>query len=393
MTEKKMDEEELMGLEREIDAAVDRLFVEKMNLDRTFAGDPYPQQPTSIAEEWTGQTEPFTDLIGNLAPEQEGFISSGVNIEQNIEQEAIPDPIEKLETQLLSLEWEISRENLVKTVEEVLALRGIFKESTEVSSILYRMVSVLKEMMRDEEGIQPHLLRFLLDSKDTIKLFMRKEVGEDFLTYKKLAYAGIEGRFSSLKGLQESKPEAPSPPVQPGSELIETIIRRMESFSRKIDEMVQKMDEHLSAHQRFTPISEKQPPGETVLKTKVTVFKRGETLLGVESDKVFKLYRVPDSLSEKMAELRKVRLNGLDTKMIDLKSLVPISGESREGGEQVLILKGDGEYKGLMVDRVLNRLSGPLETGGEFNEYLLGMIRWTYEELPIRVPVLDVGKV
>jgi hypothetical protein len=372
MTEKKIAEEELMGLEREIDAAVDRLFVEKIDPDGNSTGALSSTLPTSPGPDrgLGRQEETFQNVFDNFASRQQGIISDGAKEpmrdawETFSPSEPLPPPpftpspsgpIEKLETQLLSLEWEITKE--------------------------------------DEEGIQPHLIRFLLDSKETIKLLLRKEPDDDLLTYKKLAYAGIEGRFSSLEGLQEFKPGTSSqvPPASP--DLIEKIVHRMESFSQKMDEMMQKMDEHLSAHERLTESSVKKPANGTPLKMKVTVFKRGETLLGVESDKVFKLYKVPDSLSEKMAQLRKVRLNGLETKMIDLKSLVPISGESQEGGEQVLILRGDGEYKGLMVDRVLNRLSGPLETGGEFNEYLLGMIRWTYQELPIRVPILDFGKV
>lgn len=392
MTEKKLDEEELMGLEREIDAAVDRLFVEKLNPDKKAAGNIFELQPVHTDVEWSGEAEEFSDLIGNLAPEQEGFISSGMEGDGE-PVAAAPDPIEKLESQLLSLEWEISKDNLVKTAKEVQALQGSLKESPEISSILNRMVSILNHMVRNEAGIQPQLIHFLIDSKDTIKLLMRKEPDRDVLTYQKLAYAGIEGRFSSLLGAQESRPLTPAPAASQGSDLIEAIDRRMASFSRKMDEMAQKMYTHLSAHQRLAPLSEAHSIEESPLKTKVTLFKKGETVLGVESDKVFKLFKVPDSLSEEMARYRKVRLNGLDTKMVDLKSLVPVSGESREGGERVLILKGEGEYKGLRVDRVLNRLSGPLETGGEFSEYLLGMIRWTYRDLPIRVPVLDVGKV
>jgi hypothetical protein len=410
MTEKKIAEEELMGLEREIDAAVDRLFVEKIDPDGNSTGALSSTLPTSPGPDrgLGRQEETFQNVFDNFASRQQGIISDGAKEpmrdawETFSPSEPLPPPpftpspsgpIEKLETQLLSLEWEITKENLGRTVREVLALRGGFKETPDISSILNRMVLVLNHMIQDEEGIQPHLIRFLLDSKETIKLLLRKEPDDDLLTYKKLAYAGIEGRFSSLEGLQEFKPGTSSqvPPASP--DLIEKIVHRMESFSQKMDEMMQKMDEHLSAHERLTESSVKKPANGTPLKMKVTVFKRGETLLGVESDKVFKLYKVPDSLSEKMAQLRKVRLNGLETKMIDLKSLVPISGESQEGGEQVLILRGDGEYKGLMVDRVLNRLSGPLETGGEFNEYLLGMIRWTYQELPIRVPILDFGKV
>ena len=85
----------------------------------------------------------------------------------------------------------------------------------------------------------------------------------------------------------------------------------------------------------------------------------------------------------------KVRLNGLEVRIVGLENFLSISEEDRGEERQILILKRDGEYKGLMVDRVLNRLSGPLEQGQELNEYLLGMIRWTHQGLPIKVPILN----
>ena len=381
MTEKTIAEEDLKGLEKEIDAAVDLLFVEKGG--KTLKSSPAePPLPTAFQE-----------------------------MKKEVEWEMVPPapltpsasrPLEKLETQLLSLEWEITKENLGRTVEEVRALRKDFKETPDISTVLNQMVRVLNYMIQNEEGIQPHLIRFLLDSKETIKLLMRKETEDDIDIYKKLAHAGIEARFLCLEGLQEvkSKPSPVKTEVPEGKadaslirpELTEKINKRMESISERLDEMIEKMNQHLSAHGRPIESPAARPGNGRSLKTKVTVFKTGERLFGVESDKVMKLFKVPSPLVKKLIQLRKVRLKGLEVRMIDLENLFSISGEDQEEERRVLILKGDEEYKGLMMDRVLNRLSGPFEQGGEFNEYLLGMIRWTYQDLPIKVPILDFEK-
>jgi chemotaxis signal transduction protein len=175
-------------------------------------------------------------------------------------------------------------------------------------------------------------------------------------------------------------------------EQMEKIIQRMESFSERLDKMMEKMNQHLSAHERPIETPAVRPGNGRPLKMKVTVFKTGEKLFGVESDKVFKLFKVPSPLFKKMIHLGNVRLKGLEVRMIDLGKFFSVSGEDQEKERQVLILKGDEEYKGLMMDRVLNRLSGPLEQAGGSNEYLLGMILWTYEDLPVKVPILDFEK-
>lgn len=381
MTEKTIAEEDLKGLEKEIDDAVDLLFVEK-------GGEPLKS--------------------GSANPPLPGAFQE---MKREVELEMVPPapltpsasrPTEKLETQLLSLEWEITKENLEKTVEEVLALWKGFKETPDISTVLNRMVRVLNYMIQNEEGIQPHLIRFLLDSKETIKLLMRKEAEGDIAIYKKLAHAGIEARFSSIEGLHEvqSKPSSVKTEVSEEKvgaflmrpELTEKIIQKMESFSKRLDEMIEKMNQHLSAHEKPIETPSVRPQNGRPLKMKVTVFKTGEKLFGVENDKVFKLFKVPIPLCKKMIHFGNVRLKGLEVKMIDLGKYFSVSGENHEEERQVLILKADEEYKGVMMDRVLNRLSGSLEQGGAYNEYLLGMIRWTYEDLPVKVPILDFEK-
>ena len=368
-------------MEKEIDAAVDRLFVEKGRepLKSASASPPLPGAFQEMKREVEWEMPPFAPLTPSASR-----------------------PIEKLETQLLSLEWEITKENLGRTVEEVLALWKGFKETPDISAILNRMVRVLNYMIQNEEGIQPHLIRFLLDSKETLKLLMRKEMEGDIAIYKKLGHAGIEARFLGLEELHEVKLK-PSP-VKTGMdegkagaslmrpEQMEKIIQRMESFSERLDKMIEKMNQHLSAHERPIETPAVRPGNGRPLKMKVTVFKTGEKLFGVESDKVFKLFKVPSPLFKKMIRLVNVRLKGLEVRMIDLGKFFSVSGEDQEEERQVLILKGDEEYKGLMMDRVLNRLSGPLEQAGGSNEYLLGMILWTYEDLPVKVPILDFEK-
>ena len=129
----------------------------------------------------------------------------------------VPTPflksIEKMETQLLSLEWEITEEKLKKTREEVLALRDLMKQKADITSILSWMEKVLSLMIKNEENIRPPWIKFLLDSKETIKLLMKKETEGEINIYKQLAYLGIEARFSCLEGVKEA-PVLPPPMSQ-----------------------------------------------------------------------------------------------------------------------------------------------------------------------------------
>ena len=72
------------------------------------------------------------------------------------------------------------------------------------------MEKVLIHMIKNEENIQPPWIKFLLDSKETIKLLMRKETEGEINIYKQLAYLGIEARFSCLEGMKEAKIIQPS---------------------------------------------------------------------------------------------------------------------------------------------------------------------------------------
>lgn len=362
--EKLFDEEELKGLEAEIEAAVDRLFVEKK---QEWKATPNIEEP----------------------PE---------NVFMKKEEPPLRS-LDRLESQLLSLEWEVSKENINKSLQEIQELKNSFNEDPEVSSVLDRMAKLLNHMLKNEERIEPSLIKILLDSKETLKLLMRKEKGE-IEVYKKLAYAGIEARFSWVEETFKSKNRSQDTPIEIPPRIdsigkqIEEMLSKMASFSEKLDEILQKINEHLSAHEKEGRPHLDVLPEEKSSTLKVTVLKIGENLIGVESDKVFKLFKVPESLLNRLVQLSKIRIRGFEVKMIPLEKILPIEDKHLSGEKQILMVRDDGEFKGLIIDRVLNKLSipfGRLEGSSE-EESLLGRFQWIYQNHPEEIPVLDLSK-
>lgn len=72
---------------------------------------------------------------------------------------------------------------------------------------------------------------------------------------------------------------------------IEAILSRMNLFSERLEEVFKKMDRILS---RLGPAGDTRSHP-----IHVTVFKVGERLFGVGSDKVFKLFKVPNSFHDR----------------------------------------------------------------------------------------------
>jgi chemotaxis protein histidine kinase CheA len=380
--EKAMGENEIKGLEEEIDSAVDRLFVEKKGRS--------PESPVKKPPD----KEPVFKM------------EKDVDVESSIEPSSPPPPfsrsIEKMESQLLSLEWEITRENLGRTREEVAAFRESVREKPDVTSVLGLMEKVLDYMTKNEEKIEPPLVKFLMDSKETIRLLMKKETDRELSTYKQLAYAGIEARYANLEELKEARPRRA--PVSSREETerdeiaarrdrrIDEILYKMNLFLEKVEEFFERFDQ-----QRFLPEEGTHEPFGQLAKASplpmnITVVKVGGKFFGVESDKVSKLFKVPSGSHEKYSNQQKIRLKDFEVRLIDLRKIFSIpKGDGREE-LKILAVKDDGEYKGLMIDQVLDRLSTQSDIGGASGEYFLGLFRWNYQERAMEVPILDLGK-
>ena len=148
--DKVLGENDIKGLEEEIDSAVDRLFVEKTGEPaQTIPKPPQPpakEQPFRVEKDFDFDSASATPPPPPPPPPPAA---------------AVFKPIEKMEGQLLSLEWEINRENLAKTKEEVLALRQTLREKPEAGSVLNLMDKVLDYMVRNENKIRRPLFSFL----------------------------------------------------------------------------------------------------------------------------------------------------------------------------------------------------------------------------------------
>jgi hypothetical protein len=318
--------------------------------------------------------------------------------------------IDQLEAQLLSLEWEITHEKLQKTREEVGTLREALKQRKDIGSILGFMGSVLDRMIADEENIDPASIKFLLDAKETIKLSFEREDDREFEIYKSLARQGIEARFHGLGGAKKPPREFPSSsPVEPRSEKtpaeitpagkppaewkkVEEFLAQWNHFIEKAQSLLQRIDQRFSELEKGGGASPGGFAKETLPSMDITVFKSYGKLYGVESHKVIKLYKVPPSFQERYADRPKVRVKDKDVTLVDLKKMFPEESWLPAETSRLLMIQGEGEFKGLIVEEVLKRIISSPSDRGKNGKPLLGLIHWNYRAHPVDVPILDVQR-
>jgi hypothetical protein len=436
--DKVTEEEDFKGLDEEIDDAVDRLFIDNKRgsgkgfsmespilkaplksrieepLLKSSTSKPSMEPPLLDPSMESPVSEPFTKPSMVEPPMKPSFLepSYELEMEKNLDIEMTPHPpssplqfsksIENMEAQLLSLEWEITEEKLKKTREEILALRELFKHKPDLASILSDMEKVLRHMIENEEEIRPSWIKILLDSKETIKLLTRNETEGEINIYKQLAYLGIEARFSSLEGLKESKIVQSSlgkgdgiekaEPSIPGEKKVEEMSNKMNSFMVNVEEIFRTMKQQIS---RLEETTRKTPASSTEVRPKpvnITIVKVNEKLFGVESEKVFKLFKVPNTFQKRYSNQEKIRLRDFEVKMINLKKMLAIPGEDPKGEIKILAVKDNGEYKGFVVDQVVKKISASSEKEEGVGEYFSGVIHSTYQEQSVQIPVLDLKK-
>jgi hypothetical protein len=231
---------------------------------------------------------------------------------------------------------------------------------------------------------------------------MRKEADSELNIYKQLAYMGIQARYVCLDELKEAKPERPAPVSREESERsaifvkmesqIGELSKKMNLFLEKMGELYQKMDLFLLKVDRGPTQPAEPSIAIRSVPINITIFKVEERWLGVESDKIYKLFKVPMDHQDRYADQQKIRIKDFEVRLIDLRKVFSIPKGSRKAEIKILAVNEDGEYKGLMVDQVLERLPTQMETGGNYGQYFTGIVHWTYQERPIKISVLDLKK-
>ncbi len=409
--EKIFGEEDIKGLEEEINSAVDRLFVDKKgSVIERLSTEPALSEPSIDKKSSMAEKLPKEPPTPELSYESVNTPHRESSVPPSSETPPYVRLFEKMETQLLSLEWEITRENLEKTKEEVMSLREILKERPDSNSVLNLMEKVLIHMIKNEEHIQPPQIKFLLDSKEAIKLLMKKETNSEINSYKQLVFGGIGARFLCLEGLKETRVKQPSSGAveerdkaempKMWEQQIEGLLNKMKLFSEKLDEILKKFEDDLSRFGEKTRTSPEEFVERKLLSFDITIFKIGDKLFGIESQKVFKLFKLPNTYQDRISGQQRIRLKEFEIQMVDLKKIFPTESKGRKGlpagrqGEiQILTVKENGEYKGLMVDQLLKKLSAEADISEDYGEYFLGMVHWIYQEKPVEIPILNLKKI
>ena len=314
----------------------------------------------------------------------------------------VSDPMERIETHLLSLEWEITNEGIEKTKEMVIDLRNRWSGQPEIISVSNRMERVLDFMLKRDANIHPPLIKFLMDAKDTIKVLSQEETTPEMKIYKQLACDGIEARFLALTGVWEAQTKKPLPEFpdagdravlpEAGWKRIEEIADQINLFSATMHGALEKIEQRLSRLEKQTLNPREEEGGQPSPGLTVMVFKLEGKLFGVQNEQVFKLFKVPATFRDKYVDQQRIRIRNVDVKLVDLKRLFSIQEEGPERELKILIVKDDGEHKGLMIEQVLQKISTRSDLGKGTSDYFMGSIPWMYQERPVEISVLDVKK-
>jgi chemotaxis protein histidine kinase CheA len=316
--------------------------------------------------------------------------------------------LERLEGQLLTLEWEINKENLQRTRQEVRLLKQRGEGGSEGASLLGFMEKVLSRMISHEETISPSLIKFLMDSKETLKLLLEKDGEGEIEALKRLAREGIEAKFTCLQ-LSPETPPTPLPSLSaeeilreesagPAGRVMDEIMGRVSTYFTKMEAGLKKVNEHLALLDERVRHA---PPSPEVKRTvpepvatpgmSLTLVRVNERFFGVPTDRAVRLFKVPPSLSRQVMRQSSIRLKGMEVWITDLRRIFSLPGNSAEREQRLLIVQNGGTYKGLVVEQVLPRIS----TSGverQAGPYSWGTFRWAYQGRPVSVPILDLNQ-
>lgn len=367
--DKKISEDEFLELEQEIDSAVDRLFRDKVEFQEGTEGGSL-LEPTALVE-----------------PQPRKLPRKHT-------------PLEGLEAQLLQLEWEVTAENLRKSEEEVKALQREFKGDSRILSVLGMMEGVLQRMIEKGGGVQPSLMKFLLDAKEVLKLFL-KPMEEGSTLYPQLLCDGLEARASSLLSSAPAFPKPISPSLDQGADegpgaqgwkRFEELAEGLRGISERMERILSRLESLLLRVESGKPEPERVGTGEGI-PLRVVLFRACGKLYGVEHAKVYKIFRVPEDIWARYGGVQRIRLKDLEVRLIDLGEFFPT--ERREGplGERMLLVREDGQYLGFRIEEVVKQLSAPLWGRAQpSSSPVIGHVRWRFANRSVDVPVLDPGR-
>ena len=255
-------------------------------------------------------------------------------------------------------------------------------------------------MMKNTGEIQPSQKKLLSDAKETIKLLTEPETEGVTKIHKRLAYEGMEARFSCVEeskgrniGMPLANP-APAETVEPPTlewKRIEERLNDSNSLCKEMGMVLERIEQRLFALEKRDgrPSAQGIPTSPPV---NMTVFQVDQRLFGIPSDQIVRLFKVSEDGHGHFQHQQRIRLKDFEVKIVDLKKILAFQEEGGKRATRILVMKIGEDYKGLMIERIVKHFSAYPEIKDGYGEYFSGMVRWIDESHPVDVPILDLTK-
>jgi hypothetical protein len=340
-------ENELKGLENEIDQAIDSLFVDKANEKE---GTPSKTAGMSVSGPVkTPEAERESAEMGQKIPSQEPETGgSPIGLEVSPKQTDGPlRNLENLETHLLSLEWEISPDLIQKISSELGFLKEAHGNDPPIFNVIEVMGKVANALGDDQGNITPESLRFLLDAKDGIKL-LRDEL-RDQAAYKNMVASGILARYRLMQDQRVT-------PTEERTDFHEE--RELEELKSDLKELSQQLRDRIRQLGSITQKLQSTPSAPPEMVRTVLVESSGR-VFAIERDRVLRSIQIPHPVVRKVWRDGEIRIRGDRLPLVNLLRVFKLT-DNLEGKQKavVLIERGNGRLA-ILVDRLLQKREIP----------------------------------
>ena len=149
---------DVSDLEKEIDAAVDRLFVEETGAKN--------QEVQAEQQRVREQPKPEPREPEPHKPEPEERVTvpvrKPVGLGQGIVGQELEHKFEEVEAQLLTLEWDINAKQMTRAMNLLQDLRGVVSKGSILEAVVVQIQKILNHIFLDDSKLTPDIVKLLL---------------------------------------------------------------------------------------------------------------------------------------------------------------------------------------------------------------------------------------
>jgi len=331
-------------LEKDIDDAIDSLFVEKGVGEEKAPSGAMGMASTEPVESAEVKPEPRVQdpRREKPSPVQESVSQRTDSPTRNLE---------NLETHLLSLEWEISRDVIGRVISELGFVKEAYRNNRAIFQVVEIMDRVAHSLIDDEGNITPESLRFLLEAKNGIKL-LRDEL-KDKEDYKNMILSGILARYQLMQSQGETPDRGDHDSARERD--FATLARDLKKLSRQLQVEIRQLGAITKQLQARRELSAASEMVETIL------VESSGRVFAIEKDLVLRSVKIPFRMVRTIWKDGEIRIRGTRLPLINVFRLFRLKGRVEPNEKTVVMIKKGGRTLAVLVDRLLQKKGIPAQ--------------------------------